>query len=481
MASCRKGRNRTDKDKTYDVQRKTYPYFRPMSAIPTAPDLKLAVTNRQIISVALPIAAAILVPQINFVTNNIFLGRLGGETLAVAGITGVFYLIFAVIGYGLNNGLQSLIARRAGENKVDQIGYLFRHGLRIALGISALGILISYTVGPWLLRHSIHDVQRQEMAIEFLKIRIWGLPFLLMYQMRNALLVGTNNSRHLIAGTVAETVTNIVLDYLFIYGKAGFPQMGFNGAALASIVAEATGMLVVMGVIHFNGIHNQLQLYTKMVFSQQTYKLILNQSAPLIFQHAISIISWEFFYILVEHHGSLDLAVSNTMRNIIGIFSCGCWAFAATTNTMVSNIIGQGKTDQVEGLIKRIMWLSLAFAGTVAIFLNIFPGLFLSVYGQGNAFISHAIPVVRVISLALIFMSAGTVWLNAVTGTGNTRINLRIEIVAIVCYSLYVWYTLEYKNYPVVIGWMSEWLYWNIMLVLSFRYIKSGRWKGKKI
>ena len=66
---------------------------------------------------ALPISLAMLVPQINFITNNVFLGALGEKELASAGITGVYYLIFAVIGNGLNNGMQALISRRAGQDR----------------------------------------------------------------------------------------------------------------------------------------------------------------------------------------------------------------------------------------------------------------------------------------------------------------------------------------------------------------------------
>ena len=81
-------------------------------------NLQVDISNRQILKIALPVAFAILVPQLNFITNNIFLGGLGEQELAVAGITGVYYLIFATIGFGLNNGLQALISRRAGENRV---------------------------------------------------------------------------------------------------------------------------------------------------------------------------------------------------------------------------------------------------------------------------------------------------------------------------------------------------------------------------
>ena len=95
-----------------------------MSEISTSPSLQVNVSSKQILSISLPIALAILVPQVNFVINNIFLGALSSQALAIAGVTGVYYLIFGVMGQGLNNGLQALISRRAGENRIDEIGIL---------------------------------------------------------------------------------------------------------------------------------------------------------------------------------------------------------------------------------------------------------------------------------------------------------------------------------------------------------------------
>jgi Na+-driven multidrug efflux pump len=163
-------------------------------------DLRMNTGYRQILGMALPISLALLVPQINFITNNIFLGRLGEQELASAGITGVYYLIFAVIGNGLNNGLQALIARRAGQNLHHEIGRLFFHGVWIALGISAIGIFLTYTLAPPVLRVAIENQEIASAVIEFLLIRIWGLPFLYLYVMRNALLVGTNQTRFLVWG-----------------------------------------------------------------------------------------------------------------------------------------------------------------------------------------------------------------------------------------------------------------------------------------
>jgi Na+-driven multidrug efflux pump len=113
----------------------------------------------------------------------------------------------------------------------------------------------------------------------------------------------------------------------------------------------------------------------------------------------ISIISWEFFYILIEHRGEQSLAVSNAMRNIFGFFGSFTWAFAATSNTMVSNIIGQNMQDKVIPLIVKIMKWSLGFAVGVFVLLNVFARPFLSIYGQGEGFMQEGVPVLCLLQL----------------------------------------------------------------------------------
>ena len=446
-----------------------------------ARDLRLDTSYRQIMAMALPISLAMLVPQINFITNNIFLGGLGERQLASAGITGVFYLIFAVAGNGLNNGLQALIARRAGQNLHHEIGEVFFHGIWVALGFAFLGIAITTFAAPPLLNSMIRDPLIAEEVISFLRIRIWGLPLLYLYVMRNALLVGTNQTRLLIWGTLAEALTNIALDYALIYGHWGFPALGFNGAAYASIVAEGVGLVVIYVIIHINGIHRDFSLFENIKWRMDMARTIVVRSAPLMAQFILSIATWEYFYLLIEHHGSQALAISNTMRNIFGVVGIFAWAFAATTNTMVSNIIGQGREAEVLPLVRKIMWVSVGFSTIMIMLLNINPGAYLAIYGQGPQFVEAALPVLRIVSMALWMMAVGTVWLNAVTGTGNTVVNLVIEIITLVIYIIYVYVVLEYLNLSIVWGWGSEWVYWISMFSMSVIYMLSGRWRGKKI
>lgn len=452
-----------------------------MSATSGYTDLKVEVSYRAIFRMAVPISFAILIPQLNFITNTIFLGHYSEQAMAVAGVTGVFYLIFSAIGFGLNNGLQALISRRAGEDRPEEIGKIFNQGILVSLIIALVGILVTYLLVPLVFRLFITDPDRLAQAVQFLRIRIWGLPFLYIYQMRNALLVGTNQSRYLVAGTIAEAVGNVFFDYVLIFGKLGFPELGFNGAAYASIIAEVLGLAVVFVVIHFKGIGKRFELFSHFRWDPVNLKLILSMSAPLIFQHAISITSWEYFFLLIDRHGEQSLAISNTMRNVFGLFGCVTWAMAATTNSMVSNVIGQQKKRLVWLLIGKIIRINLCFSILVAIVLNLFPQVFLSLFGQPASFVEAAVPVIRVVSAAMLLMSVSIVLLSAVTGSGNSRVSLLIEASTIVLYCLYVYLVLDRFFLSITYGWMSEWLYWVCMGTPAFLYLRSGRWKNKVI
>jgi multidrug resistance protein, MATE family len=444
-------------------------------------DLQVEASYSQIIRLALPISFAILIPQLNYVTNNIFLGHYTQQDLAIAGITGVYYLIFAGIGFGLNNGLQTLIARRAGENRPEEIGKIFNQGILISLAIAAIGIIITWTLAPPVFGFFMKDPVRLEKAIEFSRIRIFGLPFLYIYQMRNALLVGTNQSRYLASGALAEASANVLFDFLLIQGRFGFPEMGLNGAAVASIIAEFTGMFVVFMVIRRKGIAKRFQLFKNFQPDKQNLFLIWTMSFPLVFQHAISIMSWEYFFLLNDAHGETALAISNAMRNLFGMGGVITWSLAATTNMMVSNIIGQGKQQEVWGLLKKLIRVSSGLTLIIILILNLLPRTVLSIYGQDGAFMELAIPVLRIVSAAMLLQSFAVVFLYAVTGSGNPRITLLIEFFSITMYSIYVYLVLDKYFLSITYGWMSEWLYWICMFVPSWLYMRSNRWKNKML
>ncbi|ACU63639.1 MATE family efflux transporter [Chitinophaga pinensis] len=443
--------------------------------------MQFEVSTRQIIKIAAPICLALIIPQINHMTNTAFLGRLGEFQLAANGIAGIYYLVMYMVAYGLNNGLQVLIARRAGQLNTEGIGRLFSNGLLLGLCSSFLVIAITLLLAPWFFSKSLHNQQIYAAALSFIRIRIWGLPFLMMLSMANAFYIGSGNSKVLAVTSLCQEVVNIFFDYTLIFGKLGLPALGLNGAAVASVIAEGTGMTVAYTILFGMGFHKRFLLFKYLRPSWTIMRSILTISAPLIVQFLFSIGSWFIFFIFIEHLGERPLAISNMLRSIFGFFGVFTWSLAATCNTMVSNIIGQGKTAQVFGVIRKIVTISLLCAVTVCILVNLFPYNILRIYTTDMQLIGDAIPSVRIITLSTLLMAISGVVLSAVTGTGNTKINLGIEFAAVVGYLLYCNIVVEQWRSPLYVAWLADFFYWTIIFVLCFFYLRSEKWKSKSI
>ncbi|HPH86047.1 MAG TPA: MATE family efflux transporter [Ferruginibacter sp.] len=439
-------------------------------------DLKVEVSNRQILSIALPITLAILIPQINMLVNSIFLGRLSEEALGNAGITGVFYLIFAVAGNGLNNAMQTVFSRYAGSGDSSVFKTILAQGIRISLQLAFVCILFTWFIAPYIMRY-VADPAAYPQEMSFLKIRILGLPFLYLFQMGNAFFVSSLNSRLLMIGFIFEAGLNILLDYLLIFGHWGFPAMGFNGAAFASVISEMVGMIVVLLVLIGSGLKQKYGLLKNLAYNPVISKEIFKVSIPLVLQYLISVTTWLVFFLLIEARGVTAKAISNTMRNVFGLVGVFVWAFASTSNAMVSNLMGQKKEGKILEAITRITFWSFGFCLLNVSLLNLFPDMFFRLFGQDESFVKEGIPVIRIVSLGLLFMSVANVWLNGVTGTGKTKINLLIEVVAIVLYLLYTWYFMKYNYVSLAVAWSNEFIYWVTIFVMSFIYLRKGKWK----
>jgi len=443
--------------------------------------LGVSTTNRQIIKLAAPISLALLIPQLSFFTNTVFLGRLGLRELGVNGITGVFYLILSMIGYGLSSGIQIQMARRAGEEDKKGLAQLLTNGAMLSVLFSLGLMMLTLWFVPILFGFSLHDNDNLSLSVNYVYIRVWGLPFLMIAQLFNSFFISIDRSRMLIYGSIVATALNILFDYLLIFGKLGLPAMGFNGAAVASVIAEVFYCLTMVGMFFYHKLYNTYPVFNFIHFDFELSQRTLKVASPLIVQFMFSIGGWLVFFIFIEHLGAQSLAASQVLRNIFGIVGVGTWALATACNTMVSNLIGQGRQREVMRIIAKICKLSLLYAVIVCALLLAFSREFLSIYSDDLALISFALPSLRVIVIATLIMSLSTVVFNGVVGTGNTLVNLTMEITCVGSYLLYCYFIISQWHSPLYICWGSEFIYWTTLLTASGLYLKSGRWKGKSI
>lgn len=296
--------------------------------------------------------------------------------------------------------------------------------------------------------------------------------------MQNAFLISIQKTRFLIIIAIIQSSTNLLLDYTMIFGHFGFPEMGFNGAAYASVISEAVGMFTVFTIIILMKIKKNFGITPDFSLYFSKLKLVFTQGLPLMSQLAISTGAWWVFFILVSrNYNDEDQAISQTMRNLFGLGGVFSWAFGSSANTIISNLIGQGKEKEMFSVLKKMVTISVVGMSILVLFLNLFPGTFLGLFGQKEGFIDSGTSTLRIVSSAMIILCVGVIWLNAVVATGKTQVVFWIEVAGIVSYLIYVWIVIEVMKMSIEAAWMSEWIYWIVLFLPSYFYLKYGNWQ----
>lgn len=441
--------------------------------------LKVKTSIRAILALAVPISISKLIPEVNYLINASFVGHLGTVELAVVGIVGVYYLIFAAIGYGLNSALLSIMSRKAGEENKEEMASMLAHGMVIAIILALIAIGITWLwFGPLL--QVLHlDNQVIALATSFINVRIIGLIFLFALNAQISYVISLQRTRFLVWIAFIESAVNVFLDYGLIFGHFGLPELGFVGAAYASVAAEVIGLLAVWIILsQFIG-----EKISFRYLSLNNLKLVFSQGFPLMSQYAISTGSWWVFFLLISRQYTVsEQAISQVMRNFFGLSGIFTWSFGSVTNTIISNLIGQGKSELIFTILKKIQTISLVGVCIYIIGINFFSEEFLSIFGQDAIFMDEAKLLLGVVSMAIIIQTFGVIWLNGVVATGMTKVVFWIEFVGIFMYMLYIFIVIDRLALPFPLAWMSEWLYWTVMMAMSIWYLRRGDWqKGLKI
>ncbi|MDR1582847.1 MAG: MATE family efflux transporter [Prevotellaceae bacterium] len=429
-------------------------------------------------AVSLPIMLSMLAQNIISVTDTAFMGRVGEIELGAAAIGGVYFHVLFMLGFGFATGMQILISRRKGENKSLEIGPIMETGLFFLWAMAAILIAGAQLLTPHIIPVVISHESLLQPSMDFLNIRVYGLIFVFINASFRAFHVGTINTRPLTYGSIIMAVTNVIFDYLLIFGKAGFPEMGLKGAALASVIAEAVEAAY---FIIYNSRARIRKTYRLFYFKNMNFKLLkhtLNISIFVMLQYFISLSTWFIFFIVIEKTGEQNLASSNIIRSIYGFITIPVWAYAAVTSSFVSNAIGAGHTEQVTAIIARIVKFSFVTALIITLCTGILAKQVLMIYTDNMELINLSLLSVYVILIANIVYSCSCVSFNGVSGTGKTKIAMFIEIISLVFYMAILYLLVYYFPNNVAFAWLSEFVYWAGLLILSLLYLRFGKWRA---
>jgi len=436
---------------------------------------------RQILKIAYPIFITLLAQNLIQVTDTAFLGHVGAVELGASAIAGIFYIVIFTLAFGFSTGAQILIGRRNGEQQYHKIGEICLHGTLFLILIAlAMFLLVKFCARPALAVMLSSDAVL-EASVTYLDWRILGIFFACINLSFRAFFVGTTNTKILSINALIMAGTNVVFDYALIFGHWGFPAMGIAGAGLASVIAEASSTVF---YLCYTFVAVELKKYGFSVIRFKGWSVIqniLNVSLSLMFQYLISLATWFVFFLAIEKMGEQSLAAANIVRSIYMLFALPVFALSTTTSTLVSNTIGAGKSQEVLPLIWKIIKAALVISLIFSLLLLLFPHPLLSIYTADPDLIAICRSSLLVVSAALSIVAVGNIFFSSVSGTGNTRKALKIEIITVLFYLSYLYLLVQVLHASLPLCWTSEALYFGVLFIFSYRYLQSGKWKNRQI
>ena len=438
-------------------------------------------THKQIWVITFPILVSLLMEHLINMTDTAFLGRVGEVELGASALAGVYYMAIYMLAFGFSIGAQILIGRRNGEGNYKDIGPIFIQGVLFLLGLATLMFTVSRIYTPSVLRSVIDSEQVYVATNDYMKWRVFGFFFSFVAVMFRAFFVGTTQTKTLTLNSIVMVLSNVVFNYILIFGKFGFPKLGIAGAAIGSSLAELVSVLFFI-IYTWRRIDCRKYALNKLpAFQPEILKRILGVSLWTMIQNLLSMSTWLTFFLFVEHLGERALAVTNIIRNVSGIPFMMTMAFAATCGSLVSNLIGAGETQCVQGTIRQHIRIAYAFVIPLLIFFALFPNLILSIYTDIPSLREASVPSLWVLCTGYLIMVPANVYFQSVSGTGNTRTALIMEMSVLVVYVAYITYLILYLRVDVALCWTSEHVYAILTLILCRWYIQKGNWQQKKI
>lgn len=438
-------------------------------------------TNKEIWRVTYPIFLGLLAQNVINVTDTAFLGRVGEVALGAAAMGGLLYICVYTIAFGFSVGSQILIARRNGEGNYRAVGPIMWQGTAFSFGMAVCLLILMYFSAAPLIRLLITSDSIYGATYEFFTWRIWGFLFAFVNVMFRGLYIGITRTKVLTMNAVVMALVNVVLDYALVFGELGLPEMGVRGAALASVIAEASSLLFFLLYTYYKVDLKKYGLNRFGQFDLSMVLRILRISCFTMVQYFLAMAIWFVFFMALERLGQRQLAVANIVRSVYVVLLIPVQALSTTANTLVSNLIGAGGSSGVVTLLHKISRMSFLIMVVCVGLCVAFPGSILSVYTNEEALLAESVSALYVVCGAMLIASLANVYFNGISGTGNTQAALVLEVFVQVFYALYIIVVGMVILAPVDVCFTTEVIYYVLMLGSSLIYLKKAKWQNKKI
>jgi MATE family multidrug resistance protein len=433
------------------------------------------------------LALPVVISQIGQVSvsliDNIMVGHVGTAELAAASFANSVFMIGMLFGMGITFGITPLVGGAFSTGKINEVVKWLKNG--VFTHVSAAFILFLIMIGTYFLLPFLGQPASVTQLAKpyYMLLCLSYIPFMLFFSVKQ-FLEGIGNTKISMHITITANVLNIVLNYLFIYGKLGFPELGLNGAGIGTL-----GSRIIMPVLFFiyiikiPGLKRYFILARNENFSKSRVVSLLKIGVPIAFQIIVEIIAFSIGAIMMGWLGEVPLAAHQIA---IGL---------ASTTYMISLGISQANTIRVSHQMGVKDYQSLKMAAFASTHLVL---LFMSLMGVIFVLARNLLPYLFTIDKEVIQIASGllviaaffqvfdglqVVMLSTLRGMSDVKLPMFIAFFAYLGVGIPISYVMSFKMNAgprgIWFGYLAGLGIAAILFYLRFRHnLKKEQKKG---
>jgi len=411
------------------------------------------------------------------IVNAIWVGN-GLGTTAMAAITvsfPVFFVLMAAAG-GLTMASSILASQTFGAKDWPQLKRVVQNSVVLTGAASLICISVGHFTAESLLRIMDTPPEVLPMAASYLRIFLWTMPFMFGLFLIASLLRGTGDSKTPLYFQAVFLGVTAVLDPLLMFGWLGFPRLGLNGTAVATIISQA-GALISMLLYLQRKSHMIAPDWRHLRADWATTWLTLKIGVPSMFQQAFVSVGMLVIVGLVNAFGRTGVAAYGAAMRIDQL----AFMPAMTVGMAVSTLAGQNIGARHYDRVKEVFRWGLVFGGGITLLASLLavtvPGILMRMFIQDRAVIELGVQYLRIVGAGYVLFAVMFVSNGVINGAGHTFITTLITLVSLWAVRVPLAASLSRSMHRLEGIWFAVVISFAVGSGISLIYYLSGRWK----
>jgi multidrug resistance protein, MATE family len=441
----------------------------------------LDIRYRIILAMALPLMLSGFIQSVLSMTDAHFLADYSKLAYDANGSAGLWYITMHMAFIGMADGAQILMANRIGEGDESGVAKVFQSTVLNAFFIAVILTLIVQLAIPHMVHYVVRDKALADADLSFLEIRSYAFWASVITLSIDSFYYATGKTTMVLIAAAITAVSNIFMDWVFVFGRGPIPAMGLEGAALASTLAEFLGAIFLVAVLAAGKLRRQYGLWEKIVVSYRQLRENIKVGAPLLMQGLVALSVWVVFFTWIEQMGSDELTISLNIRFVYFLAFIPIWGFASATKTYIAQYIGAGELKMVPVIQRRIQLLTVVFMFVTFHGAVFYPEALIRMVNGDPRYVEQSAFILRLVFASIIIYSLSSVFFQTVSASGKTRVTFLIECLATGCYLITAYILIKVVHAEIRYVWFVEYAYFITMGAASYLYLRFAEKPGRHV